>query len=89
MTILATKTAPASVSAVGVRFAEEKIYIALSDSREIGLPLSLPWLRWLANANPQQCASWSLEPRGFAVYWEALDDGIEIEPLLNAEPLTD
>jgi len=43
-----------------------------------GLPLSLPWLAWLAQATPEQRAHWSLEPRGFAVYWEELDNGIEI-----------
>jgi hypothetical protein len=32
-------------------------------------------------------ARWSLEPRGFVVYWEELDNGIEIAPLLTPQPV--
>jgi hypothetical protein len=28
-----------------------------------------------------------LEPRGFAVYWEELDNGIEVAPLLTSQPM--
>ena len=87
MSTLAVKTMRQEVSAVGVRLAAEKVYIALSDGRELGLPLSLPWLGWLARATPEQQARWSLEPRGFAVYWEELDDGIEVAPLLSQYPV--
>jgi uncharacterized protein DUF2442 len=87
MTTLAAKPVRAGVAATGVRFTETMIYIALSDGREIGLPLSLPWLGWLARATPEQRARRSLEPRGFAVYWEELDNGIEIAPLLTPQPV--
>ncbi len=87
MSTLAAKPVRAEVAAVGVRFTETMIYMALSDGREIGLPLSLPWLAWLAQATPEQRARWSLEPRGFAVYWEELDNGIEVAPLLTSQPM--
>ncbi|HJW85584.1 MAG TPA: DUF2442 domain-containing protein [Candidatus Brocadiaceae bacterium] len=43
-------------------------------------------MRWLANATPEQRSRWSIEPGGFAIYWEDLDDGIEVCRLLGVEP---
>jgi hypothetical protein len=57
------------------------LYIALADGREIGVPLSrFPWLK---QATAAQRKAWHIEPRGFAVYWDDLDDGIEIDHLLE------
>jgi hypothetical protein len=47
----------------------------------------IPWLKWLAKASPRQRAAWSLEPGGYAIYWEQLDDGVEICHLLGMESL--
>ena len=69
------------VTATGVRFTDSMLYIALSDGREIGVPLSR--LEWLARASPQQRARWSIEPRGYAVWWDDLDDGLEVCHLLD------
>lgn len=87
MTTLAAKTVRAEVAAVSARFTDKMLYIALSDGREIGLPLTLPWLSWLSQATPEQRAHWSLEPRGFAVYWEELDNGVEVSHLLSPQPV--
>ncbi len=71
-----------------VRFEGNILHIALSDGREISLPVDqMNWLKWLAHASPEQRARWTLEPRGFAVYWEELDNGFEIEHLLSLQPL--
>ena len=76
------------VSATGVRFADNRLYVALSDGREISLPIDkIEWLDWLAQATPEQQANWSIEPGGFAIYWEDLDDGIEICHLLGMQSL--
>jgi hypothetical protein len=66
--------------AIGVRFTDTMLYIALADGREIGVPLTR--FSWLAQATPAQKNKWHIEPRGFAVYWDDLDDGIEIDHLL-------
>ena len=81
MTTLVVRTSTTSVAATGVRFADSMIYIALSDGREIGAPLSR--FAWLAQASPEQRARWSIEPRGYAVWWDDLDDGIEVCHLLD------
>lgn len=77
------------VSATDVRFAGNILYVTLSDSRQISVPLeNIPWLKWLNSATSEQRARWSLEPGGFAVYWDELDDGIEISHLLSIQPLS-
>ena len=77
------------VRAVNVRFQANVLHVLLSDGREIGLPVDrVEWLRWLANATPDQRAKWSIEPGGFAIYWEELDDGIEVAHLLSMQPIS-
>ncbi|HEX9385694.1 MAG TPA: DUF2442 domain-containing protein [Anaerolineales bacterium] len=77
-----------TVQIKSVRFEENTLHILLSDGREISLPIAqMNWLKWLANATPEQRSKWTIEPGGFAVYWEELDDGFEIEHLLSLQPL--
>ena len=76
------------VSAKRVAFAGNVLRVELSDGREMRLPLAeIPWLKWLANATPKQRAKWTLEPGGYAIYWEDLDDGIEVCHLLDTHIL--
>ncbi len=87
MSILADEVAT-RVKAVGVRFENNRLYISLSDGREVSVPLDhVRWLAWLAQATPEQRAQWTIEPGGFAIYWEKLDDGIEVEHLLAIQAL--
>ena len=77
-----------AVSAEAVRFTGERLIVALSDGRELSVPYKkIAWLRWLAKATPKQRANWSLEPGGYAIYWDDLDDGVEICHLLGVESL--
>lgn len=83
MSILLDKPT-ATVQARGVSFVGDRLGIALSDGRELSVPYKkIPWLNWLAKAAPKQRADWSLEPGGYAIYWEQLDDGVEICHLLG------
>jgi len=76
------------VQAKSVRFEGNILHILLSDGREISLPIDqMDWLKWLANSTPEQRAKWTIEPGGFAIYWEELDDGFEIGHLLSLQPL--
>ncbi|HEY3969721.1 MAG TPA: DUF2442 domain-containing protein [Planctomycetaceae bacterium] len=78
----------AQVCAISVRFSGTKMRVSLSDGREIVVPTEkIEWLQWLAKATPRQRANWSLEPGGFAIYWNDLDDGVEICHLLGMEPV--
>jgi hypothetical protein len=76
------------VTATNVHLTDSMLYITLSDEREIGVPFKrIHWLSWLAKATSEQRAKWSLEPGGFAVWWDELDDGLEIGHLLQRQPL--
>jgi hypothetical protein len=87
MNTLIAKTTEA-VSAREVSFTGDRLCIGLSDGRELSVPYKkIPWLKWLAKATPKQRADWSLEPGGYAIYWEQLDDGIEVCHLLGVESL--
>ena len=71
-----------------VHFDENLLTIHLSDGREISVRLDhISWLEWLLKATPDQRVQWSIEPRGAAIYWEELDDGIELSHLLGMQPL--
>jgi len=41
----------------------------------------------VSRRDAEQRANWSLEPGGFAIYWNDLDDGIEICHLLGMQPV--
>jgi len=66
---------------LNIQFHKMLLYIVLADGREIGVPLSR--FPWLERATPAQRKKWHIEPHGFAVYWDKLDDGIEIDHLLE------
>ncbi len=86
--ITSTNNVSLQVQAKDVRLDANILHITLSDGREISLPLErFSWLKWLANATPEQRAKWKIEPSGFAIYWDELDDGIEVEHLLSMNPL--
>lgn len=77
-----------TVRATSVRFDANRLVFVLSDGREIGLPLDrVEWLAWLANATEEQRANWTVEPGGCAVYWNDLDDGVEICHVLGMQPV--
>lgn len=77
------------VALTDVQFEGDVLHIQLSDERRVSLPIDkIRWLDWLATATPEQRAGWSIEPGGYAVYWEELDDGFEVAHLLALQPLS-
>lgn len=77
------------VTAVDVQFEDNTLRVLLSDRRQISLPLNtVSWLNWLQAASSEQREAWTIEPGGYAIYWEDLDDGIEVAHLLGLQPLS-
>lgn len=77
-----------TVAITQVYFDHNTLAVVLNDGRELRLHLDqIDWLKWLATATPEQRKSWSLEPGGFAVYWDDLDDGIELEHILSSQSI--
>lgn len=71
-----------------VAFENGQVIIYLSDYRAIHLSMAqYPWLRWLQQATPEQRSHWEIVPSGGGVWWEELDEGIELQPLLDSKPL--
>ncbi len=88
MTTSFNKSIQEKVTANHVRFDGNLFITSLSDGREVALPMDqIQWLNWLAQATPEQRENWSIEPKGYAIYWEDLDDGVEVCHLLTKEPL--
>jgi hypothetical protein len=88
MLISASKLNVEQVTATAVSFSDNILHLSLDDGRTISLPIEgIPWLAWLAKASPEQRDNWSIEPGGFAVYWEELDNGFEVEHVLTLEKL--
>lgn len=89
MIISVDKTTINQVFANKVRFENNILYVSLSDGREISLPMEqIEWLQWLAKATPEQKENWTIEPGGYGIYWEDLDDGIEVCHILTMGSLT-
>jgi len=77
MNILHNKTAQAT----DVYFGRERIYVHLSDEREISVPLD--WFPRLHRATEQQRQQWELIGRGVGVHWEEIDEDISVAGLLG------
>ena len=73
------------VGAIGVTITDQRIVVELSDGREISVPLE--HLDFLHRATPEARRNWQLEPRGFAIYWPDLAEGLEVRHLLDPQPL--
>ena len=67
-----------TISASSVRFADETVWVSLSDGRVIGVPLS--WFPRLVNANAKDRNQFTLSP--FGIHWQGLDEDISIAGLL-------
>src|SRR5690349_844017 len=78
---ISDKEQMAEVEIRQLRFEGNLLFIELRDDRLIGLPYQkIKWLAWLADARPDQRAGWQIEPHGYAVWWDELDDGVELHP---------
>ncbi len=76
------------VSATDVAFTDNTLHVTLNDGRIISIPMEkISWLQWLIEAPDSKRENWSIEPGGFAIYWDDLDDGVEIEHLLALDKL--
>jgi hypothetical protein len=64
-----------------VWFTEDKLFVLLSDGREIGVPLL--WFPKLRKADKKQLANWRLIGNGIGIHWEDLDEDLSIAALLN------
>ncbi len=67
-----------TISATGVRFEEDTMWVALTDGRTLGVPLA--WFTRLLRATPSERAQVEISRVG--LHWEGLDEDISIAGLL-------
>ena len=76
------------ITLIKVAFSDDTLMLWLSDGRVLQLEMSrLSWLRWLLDATPQQRQLWEIVPSGGGVWWPELDNGVELQPLLDVQSL--
>ena len=66
------------VSATGVRFDSDSMWIALSDGRTLGVPLA--WFPRLLRSTDDQRQEVKITSRG--LHWDSLDEDVSIAGLL-------
>jgi hypothetical protein len=81
MSILSVSS-PTAVLAIDVCFTHDALKVALSDGREISIPLE--WFPRLRDATPKQRKNWRLIARGIGIHWEDVDEDISVATLLRA-----
>jgi hypothetical protein len=69
------------VLATGIRFDADRMYVQLSDGREIAVPLE--WFPSLRNATDKQRNNWRLIGKGVGIHWNDLDEDLSVEGLLR------
>jgi len=69
------------VLATGICFDADRMYVQLSDGREIAVPLE--WFPGLRNATDKQRNNWRLIGKGVGIHWNDLDEDISVEGLLR------
>lgn len=67
--------------AVNVSFNESKMILFIEDGREIAFPLE--WFPKLRNASVEQLNKWRFIGDGEGIHWEALDEDLSVEKLLE------
>jgi hypothetical protein len=70
-----------TVRAKKVTFQEDRLYVLLSDEREISVPLS--WFPRLQEASSKDRGKWRLIGQGSGIHWEAIDEDISVAGLLG------
>jgi len=70
--------------AIGIRFERGRLIVALSDDREVSVPLSrYPTLQ---DATPAQRAAWKFLGPGRGFHWKSLDLDLSLQGLISGLP---
>ncbi|MBV9227826.1 MAG: DUF2442 domain-containing protein [Chloroflexi bacterium] len=67
--------------ATRVFFQNDRLYVHLSDEREISVPLA--WFPRLLYATEEQRQNWELLGQGVGIHWETVDEDISVAGLLG------
>lgn len=79
MSILTEK--PETVFATDIWFGDSKLYVRLTDGREVGVPID--WYPRLRDASKEDLNNWRFIGRGQGIHWEALDEDLLVASFLR------
>ena len=79
---ISSTISPTATLAETVRFTDDALIVALSDGREVSVPLE--WFPRLRDATLEQRDNWRLIARGIGIHWEDVDEDIAVTTLLRA-----
>jgi hypothetical protein len=60
---------------------DDKITAAMSDGREISIPLA--WSSRLLKATPQQRGNLEVSPGGYGIHWPDIDEDISVKAFID------
>ena len=69
-----------NLRATDIWFSDDKLYVRLSDGRELGVPLE--WYPKLLHANARQRSAWRLIGDGIGIHWEEIDEDVSVIGML-------
>jgi hypothetical protein len=69
-----------STSAIRIEFDDNMMWLALSDGRQLGVPLA--YFPRLLAARPEQRLRYELSGGGTGIHWDELDEDISVQGLL-------
>lgn len=73
---------PETVFATDVWFADSKLYVRLTEGREIGVPID--WYPRLRDASEEDLNNWRFIRLGQGIHWESLDEDLSVAGFLSA-----
>ncbi len=72
---------PETVFATTVWFADSKLYVRLTDGREVAVPID--WYPRLRDASQEARNNWRLIGRGQGIHWEDVDEDLSVAGFLK------
>lgn len=72
---------PETVFATTVWFDDSKLYVRLTDGREVGVPID--WYPRLRDASEEARNNWRLVGRGQGIHWEDVDEDLSVAGFLK------
>ena len=72
---------PETVFATDVWFNDSKLYVRLTDGREVGVPID--WYPRLRDASDKELNDWRFIGRGQGIHWELLDEDLLVASFLQ------
>ncbi len=81
MNTSASSVSLARPRAAAARVDGGRLWIGLTDGREISVPAA--WFDWLSSATQEQQADLAILEGGAGIWWEQLDDGISVPGLFG------